>query len=193
VRAFGGGADLAAMSADPLNAFFTLKGARALATTMWYGRKPAIFVGEGDVVAGSLETALHASWFLVTRHARLGMPEVKRGLTLPFGAHALTFRAGRAVAQRLMTTGELIDGAEAVRLGIADELVPDGVDPVAYALELAASPEFHDRALQTAILRQYGPPLGPLIDRSTRHYVRMLRDPATRRRVRDFLKERDDA
>lgn len=188
VRTFGAGADLALISRNPLNALFTLYGALENAVAMWYAHKPIIFVAEGDMVAGWFEVALHSNYFLVTRHARLGAPEVKLGLTLPFGAHALAFRAGLAVARELMATGELISGEEAVKLGIADGLVPDGEDPYEHAASLCRSVELHDRVRQLSMLRQYGPPLRSLIGKSTRNYVRMLRSSQTQRRIRSFVK-----
>jgi predicted RND superfamily exporter protein/enoyl-CoA hydratase/carnithine racemase len=189
MRTFGAGADLAAMSQNTLNALFTLRGSIEISCELWYARKPMVFLCEGDAVAGTFETAMYFNLFLVTKHARLGAPEVKRGLTLPFGAHALQFRGGTAVAGHLMATGELIGGEEAVKLGIADALIPDGVDPLSYAVELASSREYQDRCQQTSILRQYGPPMRKLLNQSISNYIRMLRDPETRRRIRSFLRD----
>src|SRR5688500_4595676 len=128
IRNMGAGADLKLMAEDPINAIFTLKGAVEEAVVLRYAPKPMIFVCEGDVIAGWFEYVLNCNFIVATRHARFGAPEVKRGLTLPFGAHALLARAGNTVAQELMSTGELVSGEEAVRLGIADALVPDGED-----------------------------------------------------------------
>jgi enoyl-CoA hydratase/carnithine racemase/predicted RND superfamily exporter protein len=187
MRPFGAGADLALMALNPLNALFTLRGALENALAMWYAPKPVVFIAEGDMIAGWFEVALYCNHFLVTRHARLGAPEVTLGLTLPFGAHALTFRAGYAVARELMASGELISGEEAVKLGIADGLIPDGEDPFEHAARLTRTEALQDHVRQTSMLRQYGPPMRQLIAKSTRNYVRMLRDPATRRRIGRFV------
>ena len=192
LRPLGGGADLRAMAANPLDAVFTLRGAVEEADLLWYARKPVIFVAEGDAVGGHFELGMCSNFLVVTPHARLGAPEVKRGLTLPFGAHALAYRAGNAVARRLMSSGELISGEEAVRLGIADALVPEGEDAMAFTMRLCRSQEFYDRVQQTAILRQYGPPMRSLVQKSIRNYVRMLRTPATRTRLKSYLKEENE-
>ena len=191
IRPFGGGADLAVMASNPLNAIFTMRAALEQADLLWYSRKPIIYVAEGDIVAGWFEVALYCNYFLVSKHARLGAPEVKRGLTLPFGSHALTFRAGTAVAQELMATGELIGGEEAVKLGIADGLLPDGEDAYEYAARLCRESDFRDRVHQTSLLRQYGPPIRRLAAKSIRNYIRLLSDPETRRRIRAFLRENE--
>jgi enoyl-CoA hydratase/carnithine racemase len=189
IRPFGGGADLAQIAKNPLEALFMMESAKEGAVVLWYAGKPMILVAEGDVVAGWFELAMYANYFLVTRHARLGAPEVKRGLTLPYGSHALQFRAGTAAAQNLMASGDLISAEEAVRLGIADAMVPDGVDPMDHALALCRAPEFHDRIRQVSMLRQYGPPLRPLVARSVRNYIRLLRSKETRARLRAFLSQ----
>src|SRR5262249_43623288 len=113
----------------------------------------------------------------------------KLGLTLPFGSHALTYRAGTAVARRLMGSGELIGGEEAVKLGVADGLVPEGTDPLQYALELCRSRDFHDRVRQVSILRQYGRPIGALAVRRVRTCVGVQGAPGTRGRLRHSARE----
>jgi enoyl-CoA hydratase/carnithine racemase len=189
MRTFGAGADLKLMMQNPVNAIFTLKAAIEEAVLLWYSPKPMIFVAEGDVIAGWFEYAMCCNFVVATRHARFGAPEVKRGLTLPFGAHALLYRTGNATAQNIMSTGELITGEEAVRLGVADALVPDGEDAVQYAMKLGQSQQFHDRVQQAAILRQYGPPMRTLVEKSIANYVKLLRSPTTRRRIKEFLRE----
>jgi enoyl-CoA hydratase/carnithine racemase len=189
IRTFGAGADLRLMAENPLNAIFTLKGAVEQAEILWYFKKPVIFIGEGDVVAGWMEMAVCANFFLVTRHARIGAPEVKRGLTLPYGAPALSFRCGTSVARDLMASGEMISAEEAIRLGVADAMVPEGKDPTEHAFDLIRSSEFHDRIRQTAMLRQYGPPMRKLVQKSVSNYVKLLRSPETRRRIGSFIKE----
>jgi enoyl-CoA hydratase/carnithine racemase len=193
IRPFGAGADLVQMAKSPLNALVLLRMARVTSELTWYMSKPSVIIAEGDLVGGWFECALYFNYFIVTKHARIGAPEVKRGLTLPYGAHALALRAGTAVAQRLMSTGEFINGEEAVELGVADALVPDGKDPVQYALELCRTQEFRDRIQQISILHQYEPPIGPLLAKSLRNYVRMLRSRSARERIARFVAKEIDA
>jgi enoyl-CoA hydratase/carnithine racemase len=87
-----------------------------------------------------------------------------------------------------MTSGELIGGEEAVRLGIADGLVPDGEDAVEYAKKIARTIQLRDAVHQTAMLRQYGPPMRKLITKSISNYVRLLRSAATRERMKRYAK-----
>jgi enoyl-CoA hydratase/carnithine racemase len=74
----------------------------------------------GAAVGGGLELALACDLRIVAVEARLGLPEARLGL-IPGagGTQRLTRLCGRAVASRLILGAEIVDGADAVRLGIA--------------------------------------------------------------------------
>lgn len=74
----------------------------------------------GAAIGGGLELALACDLRVVAIDAMLGLPEVGLGL-IPAagGTQRLTRLCGRGTAKRLILGAELIDGAEALRLGIA--------------------------------------------------------------------------
>jgi enoyl-CoA hydratase len=100
--------------------------------------KPLIAAIEGFAVAGGLEVALACDLIVASREARLGIPEVKRGLVAAGGAlRQLPRRLPGAVAMELALSGELIDAGRAHELGMVNRLAePDTALEV--ALELAA-------------------------------------------------------
>ena len=101
--------------------------------------KPLIAAIEGFAVAGGLEVALACDLVVAARGARLGIPEVRRGLVAVGGALLrLPRRIPYHVAMELALTGEPIDAERAERLGLVNRLVEPG-EAVAQALELAAS------------------------------------------------------
>ena len=62
---------------------------------------------------------------LASEAARLGQPEVKLGLVPGYGGtQRLPRLVGQSVALRLLLTGEIIGAAEALRIGLVDEVVP---------------------------------------------------------------------
>ena len=62
---------------------------------------------------------------LASETARLGQPEVKLGLMPGYGGtQRLPRLVGRSAALRLLLTGEMIGAAEALRIGLVDEVVP---------------------------------------------------------------------
>jgi enoyl-CoA hydratase/carnithine racemase len=79
----------------------------------------------GAAMGGGLELALAFDLRIVAAEAKLGLPEARLGL-IPGGGgtQRLTRLCGRPVAARLILSADVIDGAEAARLGIAQWAVP---------------------------------------------------------------------
>lgn len=98
---------------------------------------PVIAAVNGFALGGGLELALVCDIRVVAENARLGLPEVTLGIFPGYGG---TQRLPRLIAagkaKELIFTGEMIDAAEAHRLGIADHLVAAG-EAVNRAREIA--------------------------------------------------------
>jgi enoyl-CoA hydratase len=85
-------------------------------------RLPQITVAEiaGAAVGGGLELALACDLRIIAADAKIGLPEISLGL-IPAGGgtQRLTRLCGRAIAARLIFGAEIIAGADAVQLGLA--------------------------------------------------------------------------
>jgi len=85
-------------------------------------RLPQVTLAEigGAAMGGGLELALACDLRIVALEAKLGLPEARLGL-IPGagGTQRLTRLCSRPVASRLILGAEIVDGAEAARLGIA--------------------------------------------------------------------------
>jgi enoyl-CoA hydratase len=102
-------------------------------------RKPLIAAIEGFAVAGGFEIALACDLIVAARGARLGIPEVKRGLVAAGGALLrLPRRIPYHLAMELALTGEPIDAERAAQVGLVNRLVEPG-EAVDAALELAGA------------------------------------------------------
>ncbi|MGI8595423.1 MAG: crotonase/enoyl-CoA hydratase family protein [Solirubrobacteraceae bacterium] len=102
-------------------------------------RTPIVAAIEGFAVAGGLEMALACDLIVAASNARVGVPEVKRGLVAAGGALLrLPCRIPYHVAMELALTGELIDAERAAQLGLVNRIVDPGAALDA-ALELAAT------------------------------------------------------
>jgi enoyl-CoA hydratase/carnithine racemase len=79
----------------------------------------------GAAIGGGLELALACDLRVAAVDAMLGLSEVRLGL-IPAagGTQRLTRLCGRGTAKRLILGAELIDGAEALRLGIVQWVQP---------------------------------------------------------------------
>ncbi|WP_139977353.1 crotonase/enoyl-CoA hydratase family protein [Nocardioides litoris] len=101
-------------------------------------RKPLVAAVEGYAVAGGFELLLACDLVVASETARLGVPEVKRGLVAAAGAAMLLpQRVPPAIALEMLLTGDPIDAARAASLGLVNRVVPEG-GALDGALELAA-------------------------------------------------------
>jgi enoyl-CoA hydratase len=112
---------------------------------------PSIAAVNGHAIGGGLELALACTLRVAAAEAKLGMPEARLGIIPATGGLARLPRLiGPSTAARLLLTGDLLDGAEAERLGIVDAAVPaDRVldEALALAGRIAAAAPLATRAI----------------------------------------------
>jgi enoyl-CoA hydratase len=125
-KAFVAGADIAEMAdlAPPqAHAFAELGG--ALGEAIESSEKAWIAQVNGFALGGGCELALACDFIYASDRAKFGQPEVKLGVIPGFGGtQRLARRVGVAKAKELCFTGDTIDAAEALRIGLADAVVP---------------------------------------------------------------------
>jgi len=96
---------------------------------------PVIAAVEGVAYGGGFHIALGADVRFIAPDARVAFVEITWGLVPDLsGTQALRRLVPLDVAKKLILTGEVVDGREAVRLGLATEL---SEDPLKNAFELA--------------------------------------------------------
>ncbi len=98
--------------------------------------KPVVAALHGTALGGGLEIALACHYRVAAKDAWVGLPEVKLGL-LPCGGgtQRLPRLAGAKIALDLITSGEPMPAADALKAGIVDEIAEG--DPLAAAIALA--------------------------------------------------------
>jgi enoyl-CoA hydratase len=90
--------------------------------SLWRSYKPTIAKIHGYAVAGGSDIATCCDIILMAEDARIGYPPARIWGCPSVGMWV--FRMGAQNAKRMLFTGDLIDGREAVRLGLALEAVP---------------------------------------------------------------------
>ncbi len=125
-RAFVAGADIAAMkemSADQAKSFGNL-GHQAM-NAIEQLPVPTFAAVNGFALGGGLELALSCDLIYLSDAAKVGLPEVGLGIIPGFGG---TQRLGRRIgwqqARRLVFTGDTISADEALRIGLAVDVLP---------------------------------------------------------------------
>ena len=86
--------------------------------------KPTIAVVDGSALGGGCELVAGCDIVIASERARFGQPEIKLGVFPPVAAVLLPRLIGDKRARELILTGELIDAAEALRLGLISHVVP---------------------------------------------------------------------
>ncbi|XP_067113400.1 peroxisomal bifunctional enzyme [Osmerus mordax] len=114
-------------------------------------QKPVVAAIEGIALGGGLELALGCHYRIAHSKARLGLPEVTLGL-LPAagGSQRLPRLIGVPAALDLITTGRHVSAAEALKLGIVDQVTEQNARDLAveFALSVSGKP-LGDRRLST--------------------------------------------
>ncbi len=158
-KAFAGGADireLAGLTSRAEAREFILRG-QALFDKIEASPKPVIAAVNGVALGGGLELALACHLRVFSERARAGQTETNLGLVPGWGAtQRLPRLVGMGKALELILTGEIIDAAEAFRLGLANRVAPaDQVLPEAMHLagRIAAKSKLTNEATLRAVTK----------------------------------------
>lgn len=159
-RAFSAGYDLSRDRSGPpptADAWQTVL-ARDVEVTMklWRCPKPTIAAVRGWCLAGGCELAMACDMIVATEDARFGEPEIR------FGSGPVTllmpFLIGQKKTNELLFTGDVVDAAEAHRIGLVNRVVSaNELDDAVAALtaKVAPTPTAVLRLTKLALLRAY--------------------------------------
>ena len=157
--------------------------------------KPVIAAVNGAAVGWGMELALYADIRIASDKAKFAELFIKRGLTCDVGGfYRLPAIVGPAKAAELLFTGDVIDAAEAARIGLVREVVPHAeLLPAARALagRIAANPPLALRYMKEGLRRAaYGDPreLGSWAIETIR---RLMATEDHKEGVAAFLEKRD--
>ena len=126
-KAFAAGADIAEIANNTaVEAEAATRRGQALTDLIENLGKPVIAAVNGFALGGGCELAMACSIRIAAESAKFGQPEVKLGVMPGYGGTQRMPRlVGRGRALKLILSGEIIDAAEAYRIGLVDELEPD--------------------------------------------------------------------
>jgi enoyl-CoA hydratase len=192
---FSAGVDLKRLIGEPpayLDRFFPAL--RKLFFEAFIFPKPLVGAINGHALAGGCVLASCCDYRLLSREAKIGMPELRVGLPLPpEGIEILRFVAATQHLQRIVTSGKTFVNESAVTAGLADESVPADVvrsraKEIAHELLSIPANVFH---LSKRQIRQ---PVINLIHANETQFISEIdplwRDPKILSAVAEYVKSR---
>lgn len=84
---------------------------------------PTVALVKGHALGGGCELAALCDTVIAREDATFGLPEIKLGVLPPVAAAYFPSLIGRNATMRLMLTGETIGAAEALRIGLAHQVL----------------------------------------------------------------------
>jgi enoyl-CoA hydratase len=198
-RAFAAGADIAELAAlDGAPA-----GERKARTGQHLTRMlerlpvPVIAAVNGFALGGGCELALACDIRIAAENAKFGQPEVNLGVPPGYGGSQRTARLlGLGSALYLCLTGEIIDAAEALRIGLVQRVVPAGeLLPEARRLAavIASKAPLAVTATKRAVREGAALPLDEGLALEALHFGTMVATHDFREGTRAFLDKRKPA
>ena len=200
-RAFSAGGDIAFMKSvvdrggkfedfEPL-----VGGGPGVVRAILACEKPVIAAVNGAAAGGGMGVALVCDLRWCSDRARFSQAFVKLGLHPDWGSlHALPRLVGASRALELMWTGELIDAAEALRIGLVSRVIPgDQLLPetLAFAERLASGPGFAIREIKRSVREALGYTLDQALARELESQERCWKTKDAREGITSFLEKRE--
>jgi enoyl-CoA hydratase len=138
-KAFVAGADIGEFNDIPSGqqaAEFARQG-QAVLDKMESLPKPVLMAINGFALGGGCELAMAGDIRIAADTAKLGQPEINLGLIPGYGGtQRLSRLVGRGMAKYLVLSGDMIDAAEAHRIGLVDFVMP-AAELMPFTLKLA--------------------------------------------------------
>ncbi len=115
--------------------------------------KPTIAAINGYCLGGGFELVLACDMRICVEKAKLGAPESKLGVICGFGGNMRLPRLiGTGKAKELLMTGRMIDAAEAYRLGLVNQVVPN--DGLMEAVDALCADLVNKSAVTLALIKR---------------------------------------
>ncbi|OGU02061.1 MAG: hypothetical protein A2W29_03775 [Gemmatimonadetes bacterium RBG_16_66_8] len=198
-RAFCAGADIEYM--ERLVEANDVEAARALidaggeiVTTIRNTPKPVIASVNGPAAGGGANLALACDIRLASDRATIGQTFNRIGLHPDWGGtYFLPRLVGPSRALELIYTAEMVDAAEALRLGLFNRVVPHdrlAAETSALAATLAAKPPIALALAKRAVYESGDRTLPEMLDRELEHQLRCFASDDVREGLQAFLGKR---
>ncbi len=153
---FCAGADIAELAANAGDLDWRAANQHAISTAqhrLARAERTTVAFIDGECVGAGCGLAMACDLRIATVRARFGMTPAKLGLVYPFhDTKLLVDLVGPGQAKRILLTGELIDAAEALRIGLIDMIADTPEDVITAIMANAPSSLMQTKAMIRRIL-----------------------------------------
>ncbi|MDQ2961203.1 MAG: enoyl-CoA hydratase-related protein [Candidatus Dormibacteraeota bacterium] len=188
---FAAGADITEFGSD---AAATVANAQHFTLEMESSRLPIIGAINGIAFGGGCELAMACDVRIASENARFGQPEIKLGIIPGWGGtQRLPRLIGRSAAMELLLTGDPINAARALQLGLVSRVV--GADTLLDAARdvaerFAAQAPLALAATKRAVAGGMDRPITEGLDAEQREFVALFGTEDAREGIAAFLEKR---
>jgi enoyl-CoA hydratase len=195
-RAFAAGADIAELAAlaGPVDGEHKARTGQRITQLIEALPVPVIAAVNGFALGGGCELAMACDFRIASENAKFGQPEVNLGIPPGYGGTQRTTRLlGPGMALFMCLTGEMIDAADALRIGLVQRVVPIGeLLPAAkrIAQGIAARAPLAITATKRAIREGAALPLAQGLALEALHFGAMVSTSDFREGTAAFLEKR---
>ena len=125
-KAFVAGADINELATQtPVNGKDYGLAGQAVFNSIEQLGKPVIAAVNGYALGGGCELAMACTFRIASENAMFGQPEVKLGIIPGYGgSQRLPRLVGKGRALQILLTGDMVPAAEALRIGLVNQVVP---------------------------------------------------------------------
>ncbi len=137
-KSFCAGADIRAMGSSQDEILELIKTGQTVFDRIEQFDKPVIAAINGVALGGGNELAIACDIRIASKLARFSQPEVSLGLIPAWGGtRRLARLVGLGLAKELILTRKTLNAEEALRIGLVNQMVPDG-EELASSMEMMA-------------------------------------------------------
>lgn len=155
---------------------------------------PVIAAVQGDVFGGGCELILLCDFVIAEAHAGFAFRHAKMGLSPAWGGMTrLVERVGPLEAARLLLAAERVDAAEALRIGLVNEVVPTGgakSRAIAQVNRIADNPRTTVAAMKQALRKVREARRGVALDHEREAFSERWGKSDHRQAMDDFLRRK---
>lgn len=156
--------------------------------------KPIIAAVNGFALGGGCELAMHADVIIAGSNAQFGQPEINLGIIPGAGGTQRLIRTvGKALASKMVLSGEFIDAQTALSAGLVAEVTQPELSlerALALAATIARKPPLAVQQAKAALLRSFDTTLGAGLEFERKTFVMLAGTEDRNEGIQAFMEKR---